>query len=494
MGGLDLTYGGKLFRYYLYKQLVEKDLNPICGYVEPENLQRFTVFIPSFPRTVIQMFDSRTPRAEIQEEIKTILDRNSNARTFDLSVFVVLDTHGNTPDDFGKETGLKSIIHNVQGSEQSYDREAKTLASDIHRFRLRNGSMKPIPVGSCIPAPGGFEHQDLDGDEVVVSFNLENGINTVYHGFSHVENAKNQGDDVIHAHVISTSFSEHWNPTPPRKPQAQQVKRWAQQRNYGHAEMARMSNMMSETYGQTDWVGRDSPSSDHDEPASSLDQLRTDLESMISTIFTKDVQKVVFQEYDVLRREYSEQHFTSCGLRVGRLLELVIYAMGKNWEVSLEKEQFTHFIKIRDQLNKLEKIHLKYYHTKDSNERNRQLENLKKNIIEINKLVTNASIASVTETMELNTKVEYKWARNIIEEIYAKFSHIPEVRAAFGTKGVERIVEVYNSIIEIRNQAAHASIELEQRELGNEEVDEMINIIRKMMIQLTNIGIAIDSV
>ena len=89
--------------------------------------------------------------------------------------------------------------------------------------------------------------------------------------------------------------------------------------------------------------------------------------------------------------------------------------------------------------------------------------------------------------VDLSNK-DFKLARTVLMDIRKKFAKVDGVLQALGG---HQLVNTYNRIHEIRNQAAHADINLKPRELSRDDVSEMLVTIREMMLKLVNIGVAL---
>ena len=76
----------------------------------------------------------------------------------------------------------------------------------------------------------------------------------------------------------------------------------------------------------------------------------------------------------------------------------------------------------------------------------------------------------------------------ILRDIKKKYSRLEAVRKEFDGNSMENMV---HKIMSIRNNAAHADISLQERELKRNETEEMIIKIRELMFKLSNVGNAI---
>lgn len=222
-----------------------------------------------------------------------------------------------------------------------------------------------------------------------------------------------------------------------------------------------------------------------------VEAIRPELEGLISIIEKKNIAHVLLFEYNMLKKEHEEEHFTSCGLRVGRLLESVIFSMGKNWDVELEKPKIEKLIQIDAKLREIESHYIQYI-TADETRAENFKQKLNQSLLTLNQNIVQLTFAAGEGfTDEDLSKKDFKLARTVLMDIRRKFAKVDGVMQAFGGN---QLVETYNRIHTIRNQAAHADINLNPRELCRDDVDDMLVTIREMMQKLVNIGVAVKEI
>ena len=223
-----------------------------------------------------------------------------------------------------------------------------------------------------------------------------------------------------------------------------------------------------------------------------VEAIRPELEGLISIIEKKNIAHVLLFEYNMLKKEHEEEHFTSCGLRVGRLLESVIFSMGKNWDVELEKPKIEKLILIDAKLREIESHYIQYI-TADETRAENLKQKLNQSLLTLNQNIMQLTYAAGEGfTNEDLSKKDFKLARTVLMDIRKKFAKVDGVMQAFGRKN--QLVETYNRIHTIRNQAAHADIDLNPRELCRDDVNDMLVTIREMMQKLVNIGVAMKEI
>lgn len=487
------TYRFRNFAYDLAYHLLDADQYSVLNYSPPNSNIEHDVFISSYPRTAINLMVAANFASveKLVSAIRNTIDENLTDKSFDLGFFVINDEEQNFPEEELKESleGISeqwiSFIHEAQTTVEA----AEKVTSNIFHTRKTKVSPRKIPLHQCDviqghtpPAlPPMTRPEELE-ERLSVSFNLENQRYRVLEGEKYLQEAKEKGDKEISARVISCILPPRWKielskPKPPKSRYRTQTRTPA----FAHTAMHSMMHT-TPTYG--------TPEEADDRPHSLVDAIGPELDGLISTIYGKaDISKVLLFEYDMLKKEYEEHHFTSCGLRVGRLLESVIFSMGKNWGVELEKPKIDKLVRMNDKLKEIESYYIQYLASEDSRKANLK-QNLIKSIRELNDfnfdLTTSASADKLDEDL---SKKDFKLARTVLQDIRKKYLNIGGVIDEFGRKN--ELIKTYNDIHGIRNQAAHADIQLKPRELEKSDVDEMLETIRVMMKKLTNIGVSI---
>ena len=215
--------------------------------------------------------------------------------------------------------------------------------------------------------------------------------------------------------------------------------------------------------------------------------LKPELTSLLSLIDGESVRDVINKEFIQLTEEFEANHYTSCGLRVGRLLELMIYGLASAWEVPLNEPRLNGLAMIDDRTAELKSIFLDYCDAMTEKDQKSNIAKMSKKLTQIIEQVMNLQVEVVSSNPE---ELDF-YPRNtgaILRDIKKKYSRLEAVRKEFDGNSMENMV---HKIMSIRNNAAHADISLQERELERNETEEMIIKIRELMFKLSNVGNAI---
>jgi hypothetical protein len=486
------TFEQKKFAYLLAASLRSKQQYSVLNYSPPKSEAVHDVFIPSYPRMLVRILDSNTytDGNSIQSVIERQLNEHSENKTYDCEFFVILDDNGRVT----KEE-VHEIITSTSCSKITLAQSFRGRSEDIENialliFHARKGYLTPrtIPLDECssstefeLQLPLQIKEVEKSKNAITVSVNHEEGRYYVLDGRDVFDAATSRDQKEISAYVITSMMPETWDvklvePKQPRRRNRQPTRAT----NMASNVMFSMINTppMHDSFEDADDVYE----------LSLVEAIRPELEGLISIIEKKDIADVLLFEYNMLKKEHEEEHFTSCGLRVGRLLESVIFSMGKNWDVELEKPKIEKLVKMDAILREIESHYIQFITADESRAEslkiklNRSIENLQKNIMQF------TFAAGGGFSNEDLSKKDFKLARTVLMDIRKKFAKLDGVTQAFGGN---QLVETYNRIHTIRNQAAHADIDLKPRELSRDDVNDMLVTIREMMQKLVNIGVAV---
>lgn len=228
-----------------------------------------------------------------------------------------------------------------------------------------------------------------------------------------------------------------------------------------------------------------------DEDYEIRDKLRTPLMEISNLISDVNARSLIQYEFKQICQEYEEKHYTSCGLRVGRLLESLIYGLSKTWDVPLDQPRLETLNKIEETTNEIKSTFLDYT---DSNlteaEKERKLKIIQDKTLKIHGYVSNfhLDIVKSGEDMFHSSKIPRNTGA-ILRDIKRKYSQIKYVREQFEGNSLESLNA---EILKFRNEAAHASNKLEIRELQEEEALEMLDKLGRLIYKFVNIGHSIE--
>ena len=487
------TFEQKKFAYLLAASLRSKQQYSVLNYAPPKSEAVYDVFIPSYPRMLVRILDSNTytDGNSIRSVIERQLTEHSENKTYDCNFFVILDDNGWVPKEEVQENITSTSCSNIALAHSIRGRPEEIENISWMIFHARKGHLTPrtIPLHECssstefeLELPLGKKTEESK-NAITVSVNHEESRYYVLDGRDAFDAATSRHQEEISAYVITSMMPETWDVklVEPKQPRRQ------------YRQQARAYNMVSNfMYSMIDTPPHDYFADEEDDYELSLvEAIRPELEGLISIIEKKNIAHVLLFEYNMLKKEHEEEHFTSCGLRVGRLLESVIFSMGKNWDVELENPKIEKLIQIDAKLREIESHYIQYI-TADETRAENFKQKLNQSLLTLNQNIVQLTFAAGEGfTDEDLSKKDFKLARTVLMDIRRKFAKVDGVMQAFGGN---QLVETYNRIHTIRNQAAHADINLNPRELCRDDVDDMLVTIREMMQKLVNIGVAVKEI
>lgn len=207
------------------------------------------------------------------------------------------------------------------------------------------------------------------------------------------------------------------------------------------------------------------------------------LSKLLGILSKRAVYGVVHHEFEQLVNEFNEGHYTSAGLRAGRLLELLVYGLATDWDVPIDTPLLHGLEKIKNISQTLQSAYLAYYESSSGNEDSMKNKFLDK-VADSQKMLMKLLVEDITKA----DGVQYRFPKNvgaILRSIKKKHSRIERVREVFREQNIEDTID---TILKIRNNAAHASIDLTSRELEHHDLVEMIRTLGVLLEHLTLIG------
>ena len=223
------------------------------------------------------------------------------------------------------------------------------------------------------------------------------------------------------------------------------------------------------------------------------DRLTPVLKSIIQLVEKKERKDVIQDEFNELCQEHETDHYTSCALRVGRLLEYLVYCLATDWGIPVNHQMLHVMAELDKETDKLKVAFFRYYEclatlSEKANERKKtslveKIETIQKRLNEVlGKIALPKSETVIESTAPRNVRV-------ILTDIKNKYIRIELVR-----KTIDSINEkggLVQRIFDFRNEAAHADTKLEKREVDPSKVESMIEDLREIVNLLTNVGEAV---
>ena len=449
---------GDDFIYALFAALKDRGQELIREYRPPGTRHVWDAYIPSFPRTVIEIVEGKG-LLSVKKQMTTW--RNLVAHSLiphqDLLICIrykwteTQENESTKLEQVAEELGIVLLNLPKPNSDEELRQTAMTAALQIETLRKSKVNVVEIDVEKCqIPK---FQRQPIENPDLLSSIKdkgiLEpitviqeaDGNYTIIDGGSRLSIARKIGMTTIPAIQLDINLGDFWNTI----------------------------------------------NEDVDFDVRTL--LKPELMSLMSLIHEETVRDVIEHEFVQLTKEYEENHHTSCGLRVGRLLELLIYGLSSTWSVSLNEPRLNGLAMIDDRTSELKSMFLDYCDITDEEKRNKKFEEIQGKLNKIMQHILNLQM-EVQKIDPTNLQSVPRNTGAILRDIKRKYSYIEAVRNEFDGKSLENMV---HGIMAIRNNAAHADINLQKRELTKSDSEDMIIKIRELMYKLSNIGNAIQS-
>jgi hypothetical protein len=196
---------------------------------------------------------------------------------------------------------------------------------------------------------------------------------------------------------------------------------------------------------------------------------------------------VLEQEIEHLRTEIAHEHFTAAALRVGRALEFVVYSACLAWSVPVREPFLAGLQSVRDRSREVESALIKLSGamlTSSSANEERALrlaaEKLQRAITDVStSLLQNASVPASAPSAPRNVQA-------LLRDITRAYKSIPAVGAQTDAAG-----KSVKSVLELRNNAAHASPDGRPREVERAELERMLVQLNQVLFCLARCGHAI---
>jgi predicted RNA-binding protein Jag len=206
----------------------------------------------------------------------------------------------------------------------------------------------------------------------------------------------------------------------------------------------------------------------------------------LKSILVPDKFEVLEQELAAFSEEYRHAHYTACALRIGRTLEHVVYALACAWGVNVNRKTLRVLSNLDQSYSQLSEAVIAYA-TADELQKAKRMQAVQERLVEFQKnfIQLNFDIHSElrAESSDIAVNVE-----SIIRDIRKQYGRHGKV-----LKAVETIInaKLIRRILDVRNDAAHASTSGVRRELTKGEIDAAVELLRSALFQFGNVAFAI---
>jgi len=346
--------------------------------------------------------------------------------------------------------------HTIIIPESPTDNELNLIAMEIRSIRSEFFTRIDAKIEDIIPAEWASKNPQIELDEQPNSYPFEpilvvrqsDGMLTIIDGHRRFEFAKKMGWTDIPAVIVSIKLE--------------------------------IETSNSELFAH---LHHHVPEPDEYDDFNPYECLLQPLSNLLSILKKRTVYDVINHEFNQLVGEFNEGHYTSSGLRTGRLLELLVYGVAIDWEVPIDNPLLSGLERIKTETNNLQNAYLAYYDATNEHQVGAKKKFMEK-VLHSQKVL----LELLVEDVDRDTEITKKFARNvgaILRSIKKKHSRIEEVRNEFKIHDIEKTVD---KIMTIRNDAAHASIDLEKRELTRLDMISMINDLANILEKFSTIG------
>jgi hypothetical protein len=211
----------------------------------------------------------------------------------------------------------------------------------------------------------------------------------------------------------------------------------------------------------------------------------TDVLISLKSVLNSEQFELLSSELSAFSEEYRHSHYTACGLRVGRTLEHVVYALARAWNVNVNRTTLRVLASLDTAVEQLKQLSV-YYAGSEGDEKLRMKHNVQECCHEVSTRLINL-IFDLDSAQTQNTNVPVN-VEAIVRDIRRQFAAREKVRRA-----VDAIIKAntIRQILELRNSAAHADTTGVRRELKRAEVDQAVELLRAALFMLSNVAFAV---
>jgi hypothetical protein len=206
----------------------------------------------------------------------------------------------------------------------------------------------------------------------------------------------------------------------------------------------------------------------------------------LKSVLTPEQFLVLEHELSAFSEEYRHEHYTACALRIGRTIEHVVYALARSWGVDVNRTTLKVLSGLHNSFEQLSKTVIAYVASDESAKGKRrkavqdQFEQVSQSLT---RLVFDLDLQMPPESTDVPVNVE-----SILRDIKKQF-----VRRKKVLETVDAIIktDLLRKILDIRNDAAHASTSGVRRELSRNEIDAAVELLRTALFLFGNVAFAV---
>jgi hypothetical protein len=203
-------------------------------------------------------------------------------------------------------------------------------------------------------------------------------------------------------------------------------------------------------------------------------------------VIPRDKFELLEDELRAFSEEYNHGHYTSCGLRIGRTIEHIVYALALAWHVQVNRTTLHVLSDLQNSFEQLSATLITYASAPEP-ERPKVRKNVQDHCSMVSRKLfdlafrMDAGMEVVATNVPINVEA-------ILRDIKKQFSAHPNVRRSIDAIESGKIVR---GILDFRNNAAHADTGGVRRELSEEDVQKGIELLRTALFLLSNVAFAV---
>ncbi len=209
----------------------------------------------------------------------------------------------------------------------------------------------------------------------------------------------------------------------------------------------------------------------------------SDILSSFRTILEKSDFQILKTEIKELNDEIESKHFISSALRVGRTMEFVIYTLARAWGVSINERTNDVVQTLEDSYSKYNKKLIEFSYAENETDKEKTKKELRKLRGKLFEKLNNSisDLDNKGKTKKRNIKIN---SQTIVNDIKRKYARIHDVRESL--KNIK--TKAMPILLKYRNAAAHAKIGDEKIDIGEKEIEIILEQMRFILFSLSNIA------
>ena len=194
-------------------------------------------------------------------------------------------------------------------------------------------------------------------------------------------------------------------------------------------------------------------------------------------------------EFEEFIKEYEQEHYTSCALRVGRSLELMVLSLAQAWDVRINVKVLKIINELKNEFNKLNQLMVDLsYIEKERIERQEKSIEKQMDVIQQTFNEYQRNVFSEKDKLEFfQPSTAPLNIHAVMKDIKNKFNHNNHKNIKKELKKIED-ANLISNLLEKRNLAAHLDTSGKKREFDKEGIDEMLKTLGYLIHLFNNVA------